>query len=312
MGEIEWNKIKVHCSSISNIMASNGGVNGFQVWQDAIAEREKKQADFDKLKNKQGARGEGYLARLDELDLLIPELEKQKDIPEPLSKGCKTFLSGVYAYEKYHKWSPNKDIGSKHTEKGKEVEADAISLVSVLDGVLLYKNEERVEDDHFSGLPDAFQGDNLLSAEIIHDVKCPWDIETYFSYLGKELPSNYYWQMQGYMAITGAKIAKIHFCMVNTPEHQIKDASDRLLRRMNVISELSPEFIKAQKELYNNMTFDDIPLNERRLLFTVERNDEDIEKARKRVVQCREYLAEFEKMHLESSKILSLHQIDAI
>lgn len=310
---IDWNKIKVHCSSIYQIMtAGDGYKTNYDIWQEAVAERDKKNAAYEKLKNKNGSNGSKWLARLDELDLLIPELEKKKDIVEepPLSKGCKTFLSGLYATEKYHKWSPNKDIGSKHTEKGKEVEPEALAMVSVLDNVLLFKNEERVDDGHFSGLPDSFEGENIREATIVHDVKCPWDIETFFSYLGKELPPVYYWQMQGYMALTGAKIAKVHFCLVNTPQHQIKRALDSLLSRMNVISELSPEFIKAQNELINNMTFDDIDLPERRFYFTVERNDDDIEKARKRVEKCREYLAEFENIHLnlvnpENSRNLS-------
>lgn len=311
--EIDWNKAKIHCSAGYNIMVTGRGKNGTEAWEDACAEKIKKQADFDKLKDKEGVRATNYLARLDELDKLIPELEKLKDAPEPLSSGCKTFLAGIYAYEKYHKWSPNKDIGSKHTEKGKEVEGDGLNLVSILDDVLLVKNEEVLNhDSHFIGHPDAFEGKSLIEAEIIHDVKCPWDIETFFSYLGKELPPTYYWQMQLYMAITQAKVAKVHFCLVNTPLHQIKDASDRLLRRMNVISELSPEFVKAQEDLINNMVFDDIPLQERRILFTVERNDEDIERARKRVEQCREYLKEFEQLHLNSINSLPLIQNDAL
>lgn len=298
---IDWDKIKIHCSSLYGIMvAGDGYKTNYDLWQEACAERDKKTKAYEKLQTKNGKNGNKWLARLDELDLLIPELEKKKDIIEdpPLSKGCKTLLSGVYASEKYHKWSPNKDIGSKHTEKGKEVESDGLNLVSVLDGVLLCKNEERLQDDHFSGLPDSFEGENIHNADIIHEIKCPWDIETFFSYLGKELIPQYYWQVQGYMALSGAKLAKIHFCLVDTPPHQIKRALDTLLSRMNVVSEYSPEFIVAQNELINNMTFGDIPISERRILFTVERNDDDIERARKRVEKCREYLAEFENIHL--------------
>lgn len=261
--------------------------------EDIVAKRQR----YDKMKKKDGNGAFKLLDDIAKLEAIIPILESQKDVEEPLSKGCKTFLTGVYATEKYGKWSPNKDIGSKQTEKGKECEGEALAIVSALDGIFLLKNEERVEDDWFSGHPDSFEGENLRSAEVIHDVKCPWDVETYFSNINGVLNPQYYWQMQGYMAITGAKIAKVHFCLVNTPEHQIKRMRDALLSRMNVATELNPEFIKAEKELINNLTYNDMPLEERRLCFLVERDDDDIEKARKKVIQCRQYLAEIEQMH---------------
>lgn len=300
---IDWSKITIHCSSLYGIMVGNAKTN-MELYLEACDEIVKKQASLDKLKKKDGKMGFKYIDDIKKLEAIIPILESQKDVEEPLSKGCKTHLSGVYAYAKYHKWNPSKDIGSDATEKGKEVEPDALALVSVLDGILLLKNEERVEDDHFSGLPDAFEGESLLNATTIHDVKCPKDIESFFSYINKELPAQYYWQMQGYMALTGAKQAKVHFCLMNTPEHQIRRMAGSLLNRMNVISELSPEYVQAEKELYNNLTFDDIPLNERRFVFTVDRNDDDIEKARKKVEKCREYLVEFEKTHLGIENIV--------
>jgi hypothetical protein len=278
-------------------MASNGVGSGADALQAAIDERAKKNAAFEKLKTKDGIQGGKLLARLDELDKLIPELELRKDEPEPLAKGCKTFLSGVYAYEKYHKWNPSRDIGSRATEKGKEVEPEALALVSILDGLELVKNEDRIENEWFSGLPDAIEV-NDAGEVIIHDVKCPENIETYFAVIGKELIWQYYWQMQGYMDLTGAKIAKIHYCLINTPIHQLKDSAAALLRRMNVISEYSPEYIEAEKQLINNLTYDDIPLQEKKWTIIVERNDEDILNARKRVEMCREHLVEFEKIHL--------------
>jgi hypothetical protein len=279
-------------------MPSTKKKSPMQLFKEAVALREEKALRYEKMKKKDGTNGLKLVTELSELDILIPKLESFKDEDLPLSIGNKSFLAGVYCKEKYNKWSPSKDIGSRQTEKGKEAEPVALALVSVLDNILLDKNEERVEDDWFSGHPDAFEGENMKNAEIIHDVKCPWDIETFFSYLGKPLPEIYYWQMQGYMALTGAKVSYVHFCLVNTPERFIKDAADRLLRNMNVISELSPEYVKMQEELINNMTFTDIPHNERRIKFIVERNDEDIEIARKRVEKCRLYLAEYENLHL--------------
>jgi len=298
MKQVDWSKVLVHCSALYSIMPGKKVKTPMQIFRDAVAFQEEKSRMYEKLKKKDGPRGEKLLAEMEELDILIPKLEVAKDNDLPLSEGCKSFLSGLYAYEKYGKWSPAKDIGSRQTEKGKEVEVDGLNLVNELDGLSLFKNEQRVIDSHFSGHPDAYEGEDLAYATVIHDAKCPWDIETFFSYVGKPLPEVYYWQMQGYMAITGAKQAQVHFCLITTPERFIKDTADRLLRNMNVVSPESPEYLKAEQELWNNMTFDDIPKSERRIKFIVDRNDEDIELARKRVELCRIYLAEFENLHL--------------
>lgn len=311
MTKVNWDKVKIHCSSIYNIIAGDGKSN-MEIWKEACEEYAKKERQFNALKNKDGVRGKQYEEAMDKLLTYIPILEAHKDDEKPLSKGCKNFLSGIYAYEKYHKWNPSKDIGSKQTEKGKEVEPESLKLVSILDGVMLFKNEERIENEWFSGLPDAYEGEKLMGTPVIHDVKSPYDIESFFSYLTKDIIPVYYWQMQGYMDISGAPIAKVHFCLVNTPEHSIKRMADAMLSRMDVISQYSPEYIKAENELINNLTFDDMPMEDRKFTFTVVRNDTDIQKARKKVEQCRKYLQEFEELHLnfsnsDNSRILAVN-----
>lgn len=294
----DFSKTKIHCSALSQIMASGRKKTNIQLYREAVADLEKKNQMYEKLKKKDGRMGDKYLDQIGELMILIPRLEVLKNVEEPLSEGCKTFLSSVYAREKYGKWSVAKDIGSRATEKGKEVEEDAITLVSRLDRILFEKNEIRVEDEWFSGWPDFFEGKDIYNATKIHDVKCPWDIESFLGNLTRTLPLAYYWQMQGYMSLTGAESAEVHFCLLNTPERFIKQAADAMLRNMLVISAESPEYKKAESDIINNMTFDNVPLQEKRIKFKVQRNDEDIENARKRVEKCREYLGELEKLHL--------------
>lgn len=112
----------------------------------------------------------------------------------------------------------------------------------------------------------------------------------------------YYWQLQGYMALTGAKIGTIAYCLVNTPESIIEGEKYQLLRRMDVVTEDDPSYKRELKLLLANRYFDDIPMSERLLTFSIERNDSDIEKMYKRVEKCREFLYEFEEMHLKFSK----------
>ena len=116
--------------------------------------------------------------------------------------------------------------------------------------------------------------------------------------------------MQGYMDLTGAEVAEVHFCLINTPIRFIQKAAESALASMNVVSSESPEYKMALLDIYNNMLFDDMPLNERRIKFIVKRNDEDIQMARKRGKKCRIYLQELQELHLNFDLRVSSRKID--
>jgi hypothetical protein len=163
---------------------------------------------------------------------------------------------------------------------------------------MLYKNEERLNNEYITGLPDIYEGESIHNAETITDIKSSYDLFTFLPNIGESLDSNYYYQIQGYMALSGAKRACIAYCLVDTPEHIIAGEKYRLFKSMNVISEESPEFIKEALKIEKSMTFGDIPKEERVLIFPVERNEEVIEKIYSKVLKAREYLAQFELEHL--------------
>jgi hypothetical protein len=55
-----------------------------------------------------------------------------------------------------------------------------------------------------------------------------------------------------------------------------------------------------------------MPEHERRIVYKVERNDDDLQKAYKQVEKCREYLIEIEKMHLGVEDLVSLMKSDEL
>jgi hypothetical protein len=71
---------------------------------------------------------------------------------------------------------------------------------------------------------------------------------------------------------------------------------------MDVVSEEDPDFKEAALQIELNMTFSDIPKEERVLIFRVERSETIISKIYERVEKAREFLAEFEEMHLNFNK----------
>jgi hypothetical protein len=86
--------------------------------------------------------------------------------------------------------------------------------------------------------------------------------------------------------------------LVNTPESIIQQEKFYLLKKMDVISEESPEFIKEAMKVEFNMTFDDISINERILTFNVNRSEDDILRIENKVLKARTFLQELEQTHL--------------
>jgi hypothetical protein len=104
------------------------------------------------------------------------------------------------------------------------------------------------------------------------------------------------------MWLTGATKGHIAYCLSNTPFGIVEQEKRYLLNRMDVISEESPEYVKEANKLEFNMTFDDIDIAERVLVFTVERNEDDIVRIQNRVEKAREFLHEIELTHLNFNK----------
>lgn len=211
-----------------------------------------------------------------------------------LSKTAKTHLKSVYILEKYGR---EKDIITKQMAKGLVCEEDSITLLSWVQKKLLAKNSDRLRNEYITGLPDLYEGDNIQNAETITDIKTSYDLHTFIANLGEPLNSDYLYQLQGYMWLSGAQRAYIAYCLVDSPAYQIEGEKYRLLKSLDVISEESPEYKRAAEKLEKQMTFQDIDKEDRVFIFTVPRDEEIISKIIEKVKKAREYLKEIEKMH---------------
>jgi hypothetical protein len=214
---------------------------------------------------------------------------------ETLSETTKTHLIDVYVAAKYGRQT---DIQNRYIEKGNMVEEDSITLYSRVKKTFFKKNDHSLSNEFIKGTPDLFTGLEISGAETIIDIKSSWDIYTFFRVHTQPLNKMYYWQLQGYMALTGARKAKLVYCLVNTPEPLIMDEERKLMYRMGAATTENPEFIKACEEIRKSMTYDDIPMTERVIEIDIERSEEDIQRLYSRVVECRKFLNELEaKLH---------------
>jgi hypothetical protein len=281
-------------------MGTSKGKTNMQKWQDACARQTEFEGKYTQMEDrlKEMKSGAKLLQSIEYWKEKVLILEATKD-DEPLSETAKSHLKKVYGYQKYGKWCAAADKGTKYTNKGTIAESDSLVLLSKVKGIQLKKNEERLNNNFLTGIPDAFIGESIYKAGYIIDVKTSWDIETFLVNLGRPLYSLYWWQIQGYLAITGAQVGEVAYCLVNTPQSLINNEIYKLKDRMDVVTDQDPKFLVKEKELINNLMFDDMPEDDRVLRFLVERDDAAIEKVYNRVEKCRGYLLEIESMHNE-------------
>ena len=234
-------------------------------------------------------------------------MTEAKSKTETLSEGTKTHLMDVYIREKYQRQS---EISNKYVQKGNEVEEDSITLYSLLKKIYFKKNEDTLKNSFIAGTPDLYIGETITNADKIIDIKSSWDIYTFFRVLTKSVNSLYWWQLQGYMALSGAKEATLAYCLVNTPASMLNDEKIKLKWRMNVIDERDTEYVEKCQLIERNGIFDmdlfekqnpgfdlhttkwsyDIPREERLIEFHFERDDEKIKMLYSRIKDCRIYL----------------------
>ena len=196
---------------------------------------------------------------------------------EVLSKTCKSYLQELAIEEMY---GIKKEFSSRYTDKGIEVERESIDLVQDnCDFGFMYKNEEHFENDYLTGTPDV-NTDNILL-----DVKSSYDAST-FPWFEEEIPNkDYYFQLQGYLALTKKRKAILAYCLVNTPFQIVEDEVRRAHWKEHLIDE--SEELRADVEARHN--FDHIPPEKRIKTFEVRYDKEVVKAIYERIKECRKY-----------------------
>lgn len=203
-------------------------------------------------------------------------MTNSKSKSEVLSKTCKTYLQELAIEEMY---GIKKEFSSRYTDKGNLVERESIDLAQeVLDYGFMYKNEEHFTNDFLTGTPDV-NTDNILL-----DVKSSYDATT-FPWFEEEIPKkDYFYQLQGYMALCNKRKSVLAYCLVNTPFQIVNNEVYYAHLSANKIDD---EKLRAEVEAKHN--FDHIPPEKRIKTFDV-RYDKDVIKAiYDRVKECRKY-----------------------
>ncbi len=294
----DFSKTLIRCSALGQIMTTPKGKSPMEKYEDTVASIVSNEEKYEKFKDKECKSALLTEDKIVELKGLLPELKAHKD-DVVLSETCKTYLIQSYVLSKYGRV---REIQTKQMIKGTISEDDSIQLFAALEKKPYTKNIYRLSNEYITGCPDLHDHEDIIESTEIIDIKSCWDIFTFLSNVDNPDNEGYYWQLQGYLALTGAKIGTIAYCLVNTPDSIIEGEKYNLLKRLDVATEEAPEFKKEYSKLIANRKFDDIQMSDRMLAYSIERNDDDIEKIYKKVEKCREYLSEFEEKHIFFSK----------
>lgn len=205
----------------------------------------------------------------------LEKLIYKRDNPE-LSESCKSYVLERYISIKYGR---SKEIVNRYVTKGLQVEEDSLTLYALSVGKFIRKNEKNYSNDFITGTPD--------SVEPLVDVKSSWDLWT-FHKAKQKIHEGYYWQLQGYMALTKQSQSVLAYCLIDCPELLLLQEEKKLKYKMGA-DDNDPLYKEACEALRRELTFKDIPLEEKVYKITIDRNDSDIQKIEERVKQCREF-----------------------
>lgn len=283
MNKVDWSKVLFRCSCIGKIMTEGKG----SVFTD------KQQQELERLQE--------LPKRTEKQEATMIELISKRDAPAKLSDTCISYLKEIYVFQKYGKEPVGGAERSKYTLKGKAVEGESIMMLSRIDSNDYKKNEDRLTNEYLTGEPDIIALKDGIPYKII-DIKSSYDFATLLSNYGSPLNPLYYAQVHGYMALTGATEAEIAYCLVNMPQEIIEGEKRRIFYAINPATEEDPFYKKSIDRIEFNMTFDEIPINERILRFPLERNEDYIQKIYKRIGECRSWLQEFDEMYVNLNK----------
>lgn len=207
-----------------------------------------------------------------------PKLKVDKDAGN-LSQTAKTYCETWLKEKLYNRF---KDFSSKYTQKGIEVEGDAIKFISEqLNLGLVFKNEERFENDYLQGTPD------LIISNYVIDNKSSWDCFT-FPLFETAPDTSYWWQLQGYMALTGKDNAKLIYTLMDAPQWLIDSEVEKELRfnRVN-LDEVTWDVREQMSSKYKYSALDP---KLRIKIFEFKKDEEAINSIQIKVEKCRQYI----------------------
>ncbi len=284
-----WDEFLVHASSIWQIMSKPPNCTDLTKNQ---------KFTYEKLQEKRAA-GELKTTDFEKFEYLKAKMLRYND-PE-LSKVAITHLIRRYAIDKYNKKIAATGQLRAFASKGNQLESQAIDLLSEVDGIDYIRPDKAESNGFVLGKCDAI----CPNGTKVIDAKVSWNSVTFLSIRNNKLKKQHWYQMQGYLWLYGLEYGEVRNVLLNTPEHLADRERLRQTERYMMGEIDSDIYDEKMEELETCFDYDSIPVRRRIITFGVYRNEEVISKIANRVKKCREFLNEFEKMHLQNKIVVT-------
>lgn len=271
---------KIRASAASRIMAGEIGLTDSQ---------QEKYNDLVSRKN--GTHPKGLTLTLN----MMQELNKLQHIldnPE-LPEGAKTYCKEWVKSEIYGR---RPSLKNKYIDKGNETEEDGFTSMSLhLNLGMVYKNEEYKEDEYMCGTCDL----DVPKLDTVFDNKSSWSLDTFPMFSDDKCSNDYLAQIQVYMHLWKRKKGAIVYTLNDIGEHQFSEMmkpwmSDEERQKLAINLIFTEKTFKKYKEKFfssaKDVTFVEIPKENRVKAFYTTYNEDFINKLQHRVTMCREYI----------------------
>lgn len=250
---------------------------------------------------------EKLLAKEEKMEKDLASIEhfqnkKEKFIDPPLSEAAKRYLIERYSKERYGKRVAATNKQKWTMAKGTALEDEAMKLLSKLHKIGYSKPVGFAENEFIYGKCDILCMDHQKLVE----TKISWSSVTFFPYFDRELPASVWFQVQGYLDLYGLTFAQVCYVLVNTPKHLIEQEEANLFRRYTFGEIDREKYDEGMMKIEGFYNYENIPLKRRVITYEVTKSEEALTKIRRKVELCREWLNEFEAIHMNNKKVITL------
>ena len=249
---------------------------------------------LEKLKSKEELTPKQELQRI-ELQFRMDNYD-----PKAISGGCKNYLMFLYQYLKYgngYKKVPGKGIDK--LVRGSKSEKASVELIKRVTGQPLFKHKKLLKNDYLKGQLDVIDSKEIETSKKIIDVKTSASHFSFMQAMTPEVKRSYNFQMHGYFALTGRDYGEVYHCLADYTEDDIAEEKHKMIQILCPDGIVTTDFEEEWAEAEYKMRYAYVPDEERIFVHPVERDEKIIDKIYEKVEFCREWLAEFEKIHLQ-------------
>jgi len=257
-------EFKIRCHAISKIMAGEIGIT------------ETQQARINELMARRKGEGKPLTPNMDaELDKLIYK-QNNPELPQGAKTYCKMWLKSTL-FNRKPEWK------AIVVDKGLQCELEGINHIATTFGYTDFeKNDEYFENEFMEGTPD------IIHDAMVRDTKLSWDLFTFPMFDDKLENEDYYYQLQGYMILTGLEKASLDYVLIDTPKALIdQDLKKLYFQSGGKAEDWTPETYEI---LGTNYSFSDIEPLKRIKSFQFSKDSSLESKIKERVLLCRKYI----------------------